>query len=124
MRRLVGAVAGGKGDFGRWIARLQDHYARKTGLRLYPGTLNVHLAEEYRLPAGCLRLEGVEYGGRVNVNLVRCSIFGRPAFILRTDLNEKGAGDHPRNVVEVASDLNLRQTYRLKDGSLVEIEVE
>lgn len=121
--KLVGKVGSGKGDFAQWIAKLGDHYARKTGMRLFPGTLNVHLDQEFCLPRERIRLEGSEYGGRVSVNLVPCTIFGRRAFILRTDANEEGKGDHPRHVVEIATDIKLRDVFRLEDGSTVTIEV-
>jgi hypothetical protein len=48
---------------------------------------------------------------------------GLAAFILRTDANESGTGDHPRTIIEVATDVNLRKTFGLADGDLVEIEV-
>jgi riboflavin kinase len=124
MKKLIGHVGSGKGDFAQWIAKLGDHYEKKTGLLLFPGTLNVHLEEEYRLPEQRIRLEGREYGGNVGINLVPCTVFGRRAFILRTDANEEGRGDHPRHVVEVATDIKLRDAHGLVDGSPVEIEVE
>lgn len=122
--KLAGNVCSGKGDFAQWIAKLGDHYERKTGMRLFPGTLNVLLQEEYRLPAQCLRLKGHEYGGNVGVNLVPCRIFGRKAFILRTDANEEGRGDHSRHVLEIATEVKLRDAHSLVDGSRVEIEVD
>jgi riboflavin kinase, archaea type len=115
-------VVSGRGDFGQWIEHLSSLYEQKTGMRLYPGTLNVELASEYFLPADAIRLEAREYGGRVSVSIVPCRIFDRQAFLLRTDANEKGAGHHPRNIIEIATDLRLRDSYQLKDGDWVEIE--
>jgi len=124
MKTLVGKVGSGKGDFAQWIEKLGDHYERKTGMRLFPGTLNVHLEEDYRLPTQRFRLEADEYGGWVSVSLVPCRVFGRRAFILRTDANEAGNGDHPLSVVEIATDIKLREAYGLVDGSIVEIEID
>lgn len=62
---LRGKVVSGIGNFGQWIERLASFYGQKTGMRLYPGTLNLELPSEYSLPAGALRLESHEYGGRV-----------------------------------------------------------
>jgi riboflavin kinase len=124
MKVLRGKVESGIGDFGRWIEKLEAHYERKTGMKLYPGTLNIRLAEPYIAPAGCVRLEASEYSGSVSVNIVPCWICGRRAFILRTDSNESGEGRHPRAVVEIASDVKLRDEYRLADGDEVSIEVE
>jgi len=91
-------------------------------MRFYPGTLNVELSTEYSLPTDVIRLEADEYGGRVSVSIVPCRIFNRPAFLLRTDQNENGTGHHPRNIIEIATDVRLRDYYQLKDGDWVEIE--
>jgi riboflavin kinase len=45
-------------------------------------------------------------------------------FILRTDANNDGTGRHPRTVVEIASDVKLRDDYKLADGDEISIEVE
>ena len=120
---LHGRVVSGLGNFSYWIEKLEDHYFRKTGMHFYPGTLNLLLNEPWSLPPGCLRLEKEEYGGSVSVNLVPCTILGRPAFLLRTDLNETGHGPHPKNLIEVASDVRLRDQYHLQDGDWVEVEI-
>jgi riboflavin kinase, archaea type len=124
MKRLVGQVCSGKGDFARWIAKLSEHYRRKTGLVLFPGTLNARLAGAYHIPPNSLRLEAHEYGGTVSVNLVPCRVFGRKAFILRTDAEEAGRGSHPPEVIEIATDVKLREAHGLIDGSAVEVELE
>jgi CTP-dependent riboflavin kinase len=121
---LRGVVRGGLGDFGYWIDQLSAHYRAKTGMKLFPGTLNVELAEPYRLPQNPLRLEGHEYGGRVSINIVPCRVFGRRAFILRTDANEQGTGDHPHTIIEIATDVKLRDAFGLKDGDTVVVELD
>ena len=123
MMVLRGRVVSGLGSFSYWIGQLQDHYERKTGMRLYPGTLNLQLDSEYSLPAKVIRLEAAEYGGRVSVSIVPCSIQGRKAFILRTDANEKGTGDHPKNIVEIATDARLRDLFQIKDGDYLEVTI-
>ncbi len=122
MTRLRGKVVSGVASFGEWIERLNGFYEQKTGMRLYPGTLNVELTSEYSLPADVIRLEAAEYGGRVSVSIVPCRIFDRPAFLLRTDQNEQGTGHHARNIIEIATDVRLRDSYQLKDGDWVEVE--
>jgi riboflavin kinase len=119
---LSGRVVSGMSNFSYWIEKLHEHYLRKTGMTLFPGTLNVQLDEPYTLPNQVIRLEGQEYGGSVSVNIVPCSIFGKSAFILRTDANEEGRGHHPRTIVEVATDVRLRDHFHLNDGDIVSIE--
>jgi riboflavin kinase len=122
-RILRGEVVSGSGNFSFWIEKLESHYFRKTGMHLYPGTLNVLLDYPWSLPAGCLRLEKEEYGGTVSVSIVPCFIFNHQAFLLRTDLNESGHGPHPKSVVEIAADIRLRDAYNLRDGDIVEVEI-
>nr|WP_109489103.1 DUF120 domain-containing protein [Occallatibacter savannae] len=111
------------GNFSIWIERLQDHYQRKTGMLLFPGTLNLQLDQPWFVPPGSLRLEGAEYGGTVTVHIVPCSIFGRHAFILRTAANDEGRGHHPQTTIEIATDTKLRDAHQLRDGDWVEVEI-
>ncbi len=113
----------GVGNFSFWIEKLQDHYRRKTGLRLFPGTLNIQLDEPFELPRERARLEAHEYGGTVSVNIVPCRVFEEAAVILRTDRYERGDGTHPKTLVEVACEVKLREKYGLRDGDVVRIEV-
>ena len=119
---LKGVVVSGMGNFSFWIEKLESYYTQKTGMRLFPGTLNLRLAEPYSLPAEVIRLEKEEYGGTVSVSLVPCSVFGKQAFLLRTDANEEGRGHHPKNIIEIATDVKLREAYGLRDGDEVEVD--
>lgn len=121
---LKGKVRSGMGNFAFWIAKLRDHYQHKTGLVLYPGTLNIELNAPFDFPEEqIIRLEAHEYGGTVSVNILPCRVFGRPAVILRTDLNARGEGPHPRNIIEVATDVKLRDAYNLEDGDEVTLSL-
>src|SRR5450631_3287997 len=82
------------------------------------------LADPYTLPPDVIRLEKEEYGGTVSVSLVPCRIFDRRAFPLRTDANEASHGHHPRTLIEIATDVKLREQYKLKDGDRVVVEIE
>jgi len=90
-------------------------------MRLYPGTLNIERPSSYSLPADVIRLEASEYGGSVSVSIVPCRVFDRKAFLLRTDQDEQGAGHHSLNIIEIATDVRLRDAYQLKDGDWVEV---
>ena len=124
MKVLRGKVESCIGDFGQWVAKLSVPYERKTGMKLYPGTLNIRLANPYTIAAGSIRLEAHEFGGTVGVSIVPCRVLWRRAFILCTDANNEGTGRHPRTVVEIASDVKLRNDYNLADGDEISVEVE
>ncbi|WP_230200127.1 CTP-dependent riboflavin kinase [Bacillus niameyensis] len=121
--KLTGKVVSGLGNYSYWIEKYQSIYYEKTGMILFPGTLNVELNEPYNLPSNTIRLEKEEYGGTVSVSILPCKIFGMKSFILRTDGNANGTGDHPKTIIEIATDIKLRDKFNLKDGDLVEVVV-
>src|SRR5881398_533537 len=120
---LRGEIRKGVGNFSYWLHKLEPHYTHKTGMRLFPGTLNVHLTSgSYPTPANTLRLEKEEYGGRVSVSIVPCrssvekhSSFGLTPTPASMEIRLK-------KILEIATDVNLRDTSKLKDGDIVEIE--
>ena len=121
---LYGEIRTGVGNFSHWLDKLEPHYTRKTWMLLFPGTLNVHLTSgSFRTPSNALRLEKEEYGGRVSVSIVPCKIVGRKAFILRPDTDTGKHGDPPERILEIATDVNLRDTHNLKDGDVVDVEI-
>ena len=121
---MQGIVRSGKNDFSFWIAKLETFYTQKTGMKLYPGTLNVHLSDAtFPTPIDAIRLEKEEYGGQVSVNIIPCKIWGRKAFILRTDNDDGKWGDPPERILEIATDFGIRETYGVKDGDIVEVEI-
>jgi riboflavin kinase len=122
---VTGRVTSGIGDLGRWMVVYAAAYEAETGVRLYPGSLNVLLREEYVLPAEPpMRLPPEALGGRVGMNIVPCTISGMAAFVLRTDQNEAGTGDHGRDVIEIGAPVRLRDALGLSDGDTVTIEID
>ena len=123
--KIQGEVRTGKNNFSFWIDRLSPYYRQKTGMNFFPGTLNVHLLScKYYFPNECIRLEKEEYGGKVSVSMVKCSIFGRDAYVLRTDSDMGKHGYSPEQILEIATDVKLRDSYNLDDGDIVEVEIE
>lgn len=112
-------MASGTGDLARWMTQYADVFERATGSRLYPGSLNVILDEDWTVEGSPLRLEPPEYG--VAMSIVPCVINGVAGFILRTDKNDAGEGDHAPNVIEVAARVHLRSELAVADGDEVEV---
>ena len=117
MRVLKGKVVTGAGNFSCWLAQLQAQYRHKTGLQLFPGTLNIQLAAPFALPPERTRLQAAEYGGPVSVNIVPGTISGRRAVILRTDKADREL--QSRMIIEVACEVKLRAQHQLRDGAVV-----
>lgn len=90
---------------------------------LFPGTLNLELDEDWETAGGDARIEPGEGGCRPGVTLVRCTIEGIPAWILRTDANSQPGGMHSLRVLEIAATVRLRDALRLEDGTRVEVRL-
>lgn len=116
---LRGRVTGGIGGLAHWMTVHADLYEAKIGVRLYPGSLNVVLERPWHVHGQGVRLEPPEYG--VGLSIVPCTIQGLDAFIVRTDKNDRGEGDHPPHVLEVAAVVRLRDALDLQDGDEVAI---
>ncbi len=124
---LHGKVFTGIGDYARWIEMYQEHYRAKTGVSLFPGTLNLRLDQPYELPIGkVIRLEGAEYGSRVSVSILPVRLFERQGFVLRPDLPQSASAEDAADrlaTLEIAADVKLRDAYGIEDGDDIEIVV-
>ena len=80
---LTGTVRSGENNFSYRLSKLEPYYMAKTGMKLSPGTLNVHLNQAYELPSDTICLRKEELGSEVSVKIMPCGAFGRNAFILR-----------------------------------------
>ena len=122
--KLLGEIRTGKNDFSFWMEKLLPYYIQKTGMIFFPGTLNVHLIEcKYYFPLDCIRLEKEEYGGTVCVSMTPCTILAKNAYILRTDSDRGKHGYSPEQILEIATDVKLRDEFDLQDGDVIEVEV-
>src|SRR5690242_10413380 len=104
--------------------------SRKTAMSVYPGSLNVALDAPFDWFAPAITDRTIwfwreEYGGERDILLVPCVL---------TNLNNERAmlwtpTTAARNrpdpwVVEVIAGMNLRETYRLSNGDVVDILVD
>ena len=123
---LKGKVKSGKGHFS-WVLKningIWDLYNKKSGLSLYPGTLNIELDEEFSIPPNSKRIEACEYNGTVSASFYPCMIEKFNGIIIRTDKNEAGTGDHARSVIEIAAEIKLRDVLNLSDGDEITVHI-
>lgn len=120
---LTGKVKSGLGEASYWMKKAESAFEKKIGLTLFCGTLNVELENEYILPENVEILHKEEYGGFQEVYIKECEVLGNKAYILRTSKNMTKDGDHPLNILEIISDVNFREKYKLKDGDEIKIIV-
>ena len=114
-------------DFGNanyWMKKAEKAFEKKLGKKLYNGTLNIELENNYILEGELKVLHKEEYGGSQEVFIKDCIVLGHKSYIVRTEKNSKTNGDHPLNLLEIISDVCFREKYNLKDGDKIEIKIK
>ena len=127
--QLIGRVQSGKGDASRWLSKFNAAYARKVGMPVFPGSLNIALAGPFdwfapEIARRTVSFDRAEYGGERDILLVPCvllNLAGERAWLWTPTT---AARDRPDPwVVEIIAATNLRETYGLVDGSTVEVQL-
>ena len=127
---LRGRVCSGKGDAARWLSAFNDAYAHKTGMPVFPGSLNIALDVPFDWSARNLKdriilFAGEEFGGERDILLLPCtlpSLGSQRAFLwITTNAVTESAR---QNIVEIIASVGLRDTFGVRDGDLVEIEIQ
>jgi len=109
-----GQVTSGIGVAKMWVSKIQNVFEEKTNLQVYLGTLNIKLEEDYIIEPDWI-IKPEEFGGTQNVLVKKCEIMGQEAYIVRAEKNQTGQGDHDLKTIEIVSNINFRETYKLKD---------
>lgn len=118
---LEGKIVKGMGKAKIFVNMMKDVFYKKTNMKLYPGTLNIKLNKPYNLkPTNTIKAE--EYGGNYNVQVQECAVLGHKSYIVRSEKNIQKKGDYNKNIIEIVSNINFREMYKLKDGDLVQIK--
>lgn len=119
---LEGQVIKGMGKAKKFITMMAEPFYNKTGISLFPGTLNIKLNKPYNLSIDYI-IEAEEYGGNFNVQIQKCKALQEDAYIVRSEKNTANTGDYKQDVIEIVSNTNFREKYNLKDEDLIEIEI-
>jgi CTP-dependent riboflavin kinase len=127
--RLVGRVQSGQGDASRWLSRFNAAYAQKLRAPVFPGSLNVALDDAFdwfapEIERRTIWFDRSEYGGERDILIVPClaTNLGREPAWLWTPTT--AARDRPDPwVIELIAAVNLRATYGLVDGAIVDLEL-
>jgi CTP-dependent riboflavin kinase len=126
---LTGKVQAGFGNASHWLKLFNVAYSQKLGISVFPGSLNIALNHVFdwfdvRFEPRRIWFGREEYGGERDILLLPCELVSldhRKAFLWTPTT---AARDRPDPwVVEVVSDVNLRDQFGLQDGDVVEIRV-
>ena len=126
---FVGKVQAGFGNASHWLNLFNAAYSAKLGISVFPGSLNIALDHVFdwfdpQYDAHRIWFGREEYGGERDILLLPCELVTlghRKAFLWTPTTAAKDRPDPW--VVEVVSDINLRDQFGLQDGHVVEITV-
>jgi CTP-dependent riboflavin kinase len=127
---LSGRIQPGKNDASRWLGKFNEAYSRKLGMPVFPGSLNLALNENFdwfapRWEPSIVWFGMDEYGGERDILLLPCRLPGqenRRAFLWTPTTAARERPDPW--VVELVTNVGLRQTYNLQDGDVVAVVID
>ena len=96
-------------------------YKQKSGMDLYPGTLNVTLTEDFLIPDKLIFIDKKDIkpdNSSRNIRLILAKFRDIEVIIMSPD-----PMFYDKNIIEVMAVENLREKYNLKDGDEVEIQL-
>lgn len=120
--KLQGKITTGIGTAKMWVGKIEKAFEEKTNIKLYRGTLNIKLENDYIIEPDWI-IKPEKFGGTQNVLVKKCKILGNIAYIVRAEKNQKGKGEHDLKILEIVSNISFRETYNLQDNNKIEIEV-
>jgi CTP-dependent riboflavin kinase len=115
---LRGRVQAGKGDAAHWLFLFNDAYARKTGMAIFPESLNVVLDMPFdwfapRWQSFIVWFGSEDYGGERDILLLPCvlsSLRSQRAFLWSTTTAARAPKD--QRLVEIIAPVGLRAALR------------
>ena len=97
-------------------------FKNRTGITLFPGTLNINLEEDYIVKPDWI-IKPEEFGGTENVLVQKCELLGKTAYIVRAEKNQIGQGEHNLQIIEIVADICFRKKYNLTDNKKILIQI-
>jgi riboflavin kinase len=125
--QIRGHVQPGVGDASKWLSIFAASYERKTGVAIFPGSLNLNVGEDFDWHDRYLAERHIwfarsEMGGERDVLLVPCvltNLSRQPAFLWSTTTAATDRVDPW--IVELICEVGLRSTFNLQDGDSVDV---
>ena len=124
---ITGKIIGGAGEgvYFTQIDWVQQQCDEKLGYKLYPGTLNLEISEEF-LPA----IESLDQKKAIelispdpkfcNAMVFQVSLGDIRGAII---LPEEKVRIHPKNIIEIIAPLNLKAALNVDDGDYIKLKI-
>jgi len=114
---LEGKVKKGLGNASFWVEKIDKVFFQKKGMNLFYGTLNIELDNPYELQNYWI-IRKEEYGGTQDVYVQEITVFNKKAYIVRAENTA-----HSSKIIELVSNVNLRDKFNLKDNNIIYISI-
>ena len=126
---LCGRVQSGKNDASRWLALFNVAYSRKLRCSVFPGSLNIALEHDFNwfepgYEPHIISFPRQENGGERDILLLECELQvpdKRKAWLWTPTTAARNRPDPW--VIELVSDVRLRDVYALADGSVIKLKL-
>ena len=121
MRIYRGKIFSGLGVSSTRTQQNSVIYKQKSGMDLYPGTLNIKLNEDFLIPNKLIFIDKKHIkpdNSKRNIRLIPAKFRDMEVIIMAPD-----PLFYDKKIIEVMAVENLREKYNLKDGDEVEIEL-
>ncbi|WP_456275339.1 hypothetical protein [Bacillus sp. AK128] len=120
MRVIRGKVVKGVNERSQWMKELESDYSSKTGIKLFPVTIQIQLME----PASdgfppYLRCDRVRQVNHSNT----CFVNGIKVFYLEASENKSPLKDKSQSIIEIVTDRDLIESLELGYGDEVVVEI-
>jgi len=119
---IEGKVISGLGVAKIWVSKIKKIFLDKTGKELFSGTLNIKLENDYIFKPDII-IKSKEYGGDYDVYIKRCEVLNQTAYIVRSGKNLNKNGDYKLNIIEIMSEINFREKYKIKDNQVIKVNI-
>ncbi|MBI4296403.1 MAG: DUF120 domain-containing protein [Chloroflexi bacterium] len=121
MQRYKGRIFTGIGVAKTRVGQNIDVYRQVTRMEIVPGTLNVRLTDNFKLPEDSIHIppEMIQpFEKKRGITLVFAQLHSSTVVIMVPD-----PPFYDANVIEVMAPFNIRQQFNLEDGDEIEIVV-
>ncbi|MBM7663085.1 CTP-dependent riboflavin kinase [Bacillus mesophilus] len=120
MNIIRGKVVKGVGERSHWMKKLENYYSSKTGIRLFPGRLQIQLLEA-SIKKSSQYQNKLTWDSKQTHHSNTCYINGIKVSYLESSQKEIVINNQLQSIIEIVTDLELIESLALGHGDEVEV---
>jgi CTP-dependent riboflavin kinase len=122
MNIIRGKVVKGVSQRSQWMKKLESYYSSKTGIRLFPGRLQIQLIEPSSQEFSPYQNKSV-WGALQSQHSNTCYVNGIKVCYLEASEKKSSFGSESQSIIEIVTDPELIESLELGHGDEVEVEM-